>query len=275
MASHDRPVELSKPSPLHDARDPEEDWTGVKDPVKRRKLQNRLHQRAWRRRKAEERRQSRVTKAASEASIAEEEKAAQERAMIQHRRQSRDELHLTPMSMLASVIKFNVYLAFQSNSDALGFGETWEEIDAVSPFFTSPADDPRLAPENYPSPLRPTQLQRTVKHHAWIDLLPAPAMRDSILRRGADFDDEPLRFDILDDTEDGRYGLLVWGQSWEPACWEVSEGFARKWFWVVQSCHELLRATNAWRARRGEPELFPDSVCNPPDDTSRVNDSAS
>lgn len=31
-----------------EARDAKEDWSGLKDAAKRRKLQNRLHQRAWR-----------------------------------------------------------------------------------------------------------------------------------------------------------------------------------------------------------------------------------
>ena len=40
------PIQVIARLPL--ARDAKEDWSGLKDATKRRKLQNRLHQRAWR-----------------------------------------------------------------------------------------------------------------------------------------------------------------------------------------------------------------------------------
>jgi hypothetical protein len=163
--------------------------------------------------------------------------------------------------MLASVIKFNLCRALESNSACLGFGSGWQLENEISPFFRYKAP---LSPElqAYPTYLRPTLLQNTVEHHPWIDLLPLPEMRDNILRLGDTYDDAPLCHDIVLDLEGGCTGLIVWGNPWDPRSWEVTEDFARKWPWVLQHCFELFRATNMWRAKRGEPKLFSDILCS-------------
>ena len=164
------------------------------------------------------------------------------------------------LDMLSSLIKFNVYKALRENNDALRFDMTWRTEDGISPFL-----DPTLAvvkhESPYPTHLEPTRLQLTVTHHPWIDLLPFPAMRDNILSLGEEYDDWPLCYDILEDTSQDRSGLIVWGDPWNPDNWEVTEEFARRWTWVLRDCIDLLRATNAWRMKRGESRLFPDIVC--------------
>ncbi|PWY66366.1 hypothetical protein BO94DRAFT_591181 [Aspergillus sclerotioniger CBS 115572] len=52
-------------------------------------------------------------------------------------------------------------------------------------------------------------------------------------------------------------GLLVWKDPWDPSGWEVTESFARSWAWVLRGCWDLFQSTNSWRARRNEKPLFP------------------
>jgi hypothetical protein len=100
-------------------------------------------------------------------------------------------------------------------------------------------------------------LQRKVNHHPWVDLIPLPRMRDNIL---AAMDHGTIRvfnelcFDIFDvgggaGVEDAA--LIVWGEPWDPAGWEASEMFLRKWGWLLDGCFEMLESTNRWRLKRG------------------------
>lgn len=55
---------------------------------------------------------------------------------------------------------------------------------------------------------------------------------------------------------DYRQGLIVWGDPWEAKNWEVTEGFVRRWGWMMKGCWEgILEATNFWRGIRGEGPL--------------------
>jgi hypothetical protein len=50
--------------------------------------------------------------------------------------------------------------------------------------------------------------------------------------------------------------LLVWGEPYDPSNWEVTEGFIKKWGWVIQGCPDILQSTNKWRAKGGESAIF-------------------
>lgn len=50
-------------------------------------------------------------------------------------------------------------------------------------------------------------------------------------------------------------GMLVWSNPWEPSGWEVTEGFVRKWGFLMKGCEELKVSTNNWREFRGEEPL--------------------
>jgi hypothetical protein len=120
--------------------------------------------------------------------------------------------------------KFNVFRALLSNSSILGFAtEANMKDDAVSPFLTQPLRDLTLLPRS----LRPTALQCYVPHHPWIDLLPAPRMRDNILCAGDDFNEMALCGDLvgLFSESSGQAGMVVWGQPWMQCEWEVTEDF--------------------------------------------------
>ncbi len=137
-----------------------------------------------------------------------------------------------------------------------------------------------------PPSLEPTVLQQRVPHPPWMDLFPLPSARDALIRANGMFDDCELCFDMvgtlsyghhvrcgrsINDTERGRHGsgvdvdidpddmlncLIVWGDPLYAASWEVTEGFARKWGWMLaEGCEDLLRATNSWRRLRDEEPL--------------------
>jgi hypothetical protein len=50
-------------------------------------------------------------------------------------------------------------------------------------------------------------------------------------------------------------GLLLWGDPWRQDSWELTEGFIKKWGFLLKGCVELVEATNRWRESRGEDRL--------------------
>lgn len=57
-------------------------------------------------------------------------------------------------------------------------------------------------------------------------------------------------------TNMARTGLLGWGDPWNAGSWEVSEGFGKRWQWLLRGCTEVLDSTNYWRLQRGERSLI-------------------
>jgi len=165
--------------------------------------------------------------------------------------------------LLLTLIKFNVFKALMTNDETLGFEHQWLQCEAISPLFCS-YDGTQAAAQACPADLRPTNLQLTVEHHPWIDLLPDPRMRNNILLLGDEYDDGPLCHDVVDNRHgEQSESLIVWGDPCNPDSWEIGEGFYKRWPSVVQGCHRLFKATNSWRVRRGERKLFPDTLCTP------------
>ena len=172
-------------------------------------------------------------------------------------------LGLPRLDLLLTLIKFNVFRALLENNRAMGLGLEILEDEAVSTFYSD--NMPGSIVEGGESgvkvlALQPTAMQRRVEHHPWIDIFPFPRMRDNILGAGEEFDDVPLCQALIEicGPANDEAGILVWGDPWDPKSWEVSEGFAKKWGWVIAGCSELFTATNHWRARRGQRNLFPE-----------------
>jgi hypothetical protein len=52
-----------------------------------------------------------------------------------------------------------------------------------------------------------------------------------------------------------KNGMLVWSDPWHPRGWELTEGFVKKWGFLIRGCREMIEATNTWRSERAEEPL--------------------
>ncbi|KAB8202071.1 hypothetical protein BDV34DRAFT_201497 [Aspergillus parasiticus] len=283
---------MGRISELSEVRSAEENWTGLTDPALRRKLQNRLHQRIYRRRRrakpagntpesdtnlAISKRPGSSPATADQCkgkssekdtlspelsfqtpkSIHEVNRANIQQIMAQYEASVRKDYALgSPrVDQLLTLIQFNVFRALVDNTSMLRFTMDWlEEEEAISPWYASEFESPISL---CPTSLRPTLLQQEIPHHPWIDLFPIPQMRDNLLQRYGDFDETALCNDLVDfyDVSNDETGLIVWRTPWHPTGWEVSETFLRKWHWVVKGCDDLANSTNYWRGLPGEEPL--------------------
>ncbi|KAF5022908.1 hypothetical protein F66182_5027 [Fusarium sp. NRRL 66182] len=253
---------------LKELRDPEDDWTGITSTSDRRRRQNRLNQRAYRRRRQLAQNDS-VTQVVPEEgclngiailSTPRERAIAHAFMQLAHVQYS---LNKHRPALLPSLIRLNAVNAVSNN--ALHIGIPLEGLccdDVISPWNRlgpQPASN-ALAKASCPGTLRPTSLQREVVHHPWVDLLPFPQLRDNIINGYTDgtFDEDILCVDLLglacSQNLDDSF-LIVWGESADPATWEVSVGFLKKWGWLLKGCPELAESTNRWRLQRGEKML--------------------
>ena len=165
------------------------------------------------------------------------------------------------LNILPSLSQFNFIRALLTNVNVLGLSPGDMHDAALSPFNLVAGPDPvssrRERLSQLPAGLRPTALQRETPHHPWFDLLPAPAMRDNLVRLGPDaVDKDDLCHAMCGKIPGQTPGVLVWGEAWDAEGWELTEEFVKSWGWVVANCWGLMRSTNRWRMQRGEKPLF-------------------
>lgn len=168
--------------------------------------------------------------------------------------------HLYPISAdhLLPLIEYNLFRAISTNVLILGRSHHSGSPCRFSgsfPIFPNPYQGVGI-----PSSLKPTPLQQSTTYPDWIDLLPSPRMRDNVIRTQDLFASSELCTDLLGGLmgmqNDIHSGLLVWSDPWESNGWEVTEGFIRKWGFLVQGCTDLFESTNRWRDIRGEKRLI-------------------
>ncbi|EXJ65426.1 hypothetical protein A1O7_01767 [Cladophialophora yegresii CBS 114405] len=313
------PIPIQPMRQLADAVTTHDDWTGVTSAAERRKRQNRLNSRAFRRRRAHALEQAQppaqlqaqshpsqargLTRTAHTKDKGADpdsllpcwSQAAQSVIWAQSplRRDARNPL-LTytagPPSLdtvifplcpdhLIVLLQYNVlraslvnrgYIArlpahTQTRAHAGGESAEWSSTTvACLPNIDVDVSDLDLS-RLLPPSLHPTRLQRTVKHAAWIDILPHPVLRDNLIGAASSFDEDALWTDTVGglfhgfaaDLGAAEYGGgIVWDTPWDVSGWEVSVGFWRKYAWVFRGCEaEVLSATNQWRRKRGEHDL--------------------
>ncbi|TFB02103.1 hypothetical protein CCMA1212_005960 [Trichoderma ghanense] len=194
--------------PLRDEQklDEKDDWSGLKDAKERRKRQNRINQRAARRRQ----RLNLVQEHESEPTAVSPRPGAPSAAAAGQRQKPAYPSHqvyfpLSPDHKLLYVIVLNVSRAIITN---------YFILCSISPLAASMCCDSRrvfglsdlaMAPHNLdgtpaiPPSFTPTKLQQVMPHPGWIDLLPSPQLRDNLILAIEEFNipEEDLLADLI------------------------------------------------------------------------------
>lgn len=261
-----------------------ENWKGKNDPVERRRIQNRINQRAFRHRQRQREGESaRIYQFRAISSdsppprmgMADEQTRKEgqgvvsvlgrqlrdqfqaDLAIVQQRTDSHAARHF---DVLAHLINRNFHAAALANARELGIDQL--ALQQLNPILTPRREESVAAPD-----LIPVALQYRILHDPIIDIIPHPRLRHNMISAIAStqFDAKALSAELrgsgaLIHTPDGmwqRCGLVVsWSSPHEVQSWEVSVGFMRRWGFLLQGCEDLLTSTNVWRAQRGESMLF-------------------
>lgn len=263
-----------------------ENWRGKNDPIERRRIQNRLNQRAFRQRQrsgGEGRPDEQIQRSNSEASS----------STLSQQASEDDDAGLTNLS--PATMNIRGLGASRSSVNVLGtyaddeIGRTWDELamcinqnfmsavttnahrlgldmTALSSGVVTTTPRPPLRRQVTDS-LTPVELQYQVQHDPIIDTIPHPRLRANILQAIATEQIDSVEFSkhirasgASETTDAGlqRIGFVVWSGSDQGSSWELSEPFVRQYASLLQGCEDLVAVANSWRASRGE-SLFPAS----------------
>lgn len=166
------------------------------------------------------------------------------------------EFPLSPDHCLITLVQYNVVRALIHNMSLLSL---LHHLPPGCSFSFGVSKTSIGAAKHIPLTLQSTPLQSS-KSPFWINALPFPTLRDNLILMAGQYDSRELLLDLglrvyegFDDIE--RCGFLVWGDPWLAATWEVSEGFVRRWGFLLQGCSEVIEAANHWRMLRGDERL--------------------
>lgn len=114
-----------------------------------------------------------------------------------------------------------------------------------------------------PRDLQPVDVQITVEHHVYLDVIPFPSFREKALKAIAQdpplFDEDELCCDICSNE-----GLIIWGSQgnsqgmdacrpWDMRSWEPKPWFLKKYHFLVGGWEdEMWRAARWWHMMRNE-----------------------
>lgn len=158
---------------------------------------------------------------------------------------------------LLTIVQFNALRGFLFNMSILSL------LHHFPPGCPHSLNIPRfnhVTPSKIPVDLRPTLIQQSKPHPFWMDTLPFPRIRDNMIFLAGTYDEDDLYSDLGRDIYEGfedteRRGFVSWKDPWSADGWEISDGFAKKWGFLLAGCSEEIALTNKWRRMRDEEDL--------------------
>ncbi|KIX04503.1 uncharacterized protein Z518_05373 [Rhinocladiella mackenziei CBS 650.93] len=209
------------------ARVEDDNWFGVQDPRKRKQIQDRLAQRARRKRLAEAKAQATTTSSSDTATgsgVSPEsgddsaDNASQGLVPGVPRLPSLYQV-MVPTSkedqFVTSTMSGSVYAALFNNGAMMGLA-----CSCVIPGRSTPVG------AEIPESLHPTTLQLTTIHPRWIDRFPFPKMRDNMITLMGIIDEEEFLGDLFCLTS---FTLDPGAAPWDPRAWKIGKEFSAKW----------------------------------------------
>ncbi|CAH0017145.1 unnamed protein product [Clonostachys rhizophaga] len=267
--------------------DQSDNWRGITDPKERRRRQNRVHQRAHRKKRrafptaTNDENQEPVPQTAVACHLAVLTKqgplpvfhslpdflafincvllSQQVRIFLDRAYQDWSLSRPVPKD-LPTLSRLNAFDALMRNAQILQIPvEALGSDDDDSPLLLTSrhSTGSQQLSGQFPDHLRPTELQKSVRHHPWLDLFPFPSLRDRILQglQAGELDEDTvcdeLCCDLLNLESKTEPPVLIWGDSWQASQWEFSISFIDRWAVLLEDCQEILAATNHWRRLRG------------------------
>ena len=167
---------------------------------------------------------------------------------------------ISPDHRLITLVQYNTLRATLTNFALTAPLSRFVLPPECAAIYQIPADRLFPLPAAVPPTLAPTALQLATPHEPWVDAVPDPDMRDNLLRHMDVLDQDDLCCDLVGGLFEGfneieMRGIIVWNDPWRPEGWEMSDGFARKWGFLLKGCHRMVESTNRWRDQRGDDRL--------------------